>query len=236
MKRCKPCVTSHYPLAAVGGGGGLDFTEVTLEVASIKQDPNGAFNGSSTWGSTSQINLNNVDPGNINGALPDLALLEFLVADPFDYDANTQLILQYQFTGTPTSNWIMYLGLYDGTVATNHGLYGSLQTNNGGTGAQTMGANSTFGQAAASVQAAGGDLSVGFNLDAIVGTESARGNLVRSDSAPGPAYGRAGRADNRSAWGGTALYGFLGFGATGVRDAGTVANVKLRYLLIPRFS
>ena len=226
-------------IPSIDGGpavaGGLTYTTVTLSAGSLVQDPNSAIDATTSYGATSDLVMANVDPGNINGTTPDCVLWDWTIADPFDFDDNVAILMRLKCTGTPTSNWIMYLGLYDGTIGSNQGLFGSLQTNNGGTGAQTMGSQSTFGQASASVQANGGSLEVAFSLDPL-GTPNPRGNMVRSYSATGPAFGRTERSDNPSSWTASAVKGFLAFGATGTRDAGTFAGVEIQYLVIPRWT
>lgn len=216
---------------------GLSYTALSLSAAAIVQDPQSAVNaGSTTYGVATDLAVNNVDPGNINGT-PDCLLFHWLIDSSFDYVDNSSVLLRMKLTGTPTSNYLLYLGLYDGTVASNHGLFGSIQTNNGATGAQTMGAQSTFGQASASIQANGGSLNVAFNLDNTSSPTRPRGNLVRSQSATGPAHGRTERTDNPTSWAATSnLYAFLAVGGTGVRDAGTFAGLEVGYLVIPRFT
>lgn len=225
-------------IPSIDGGpavaGGLTYTTVTLSAGSLVQDPNSAIDAATSYGATSELVMLEVDPGNISGT-PDCVLWDWTIADPFDFDSNVAILMRLKLTGSPTSAWIIYLGLYDGTLGANQGLYGSIKTDNGATGAQTMGAQSTFGQASASVQANGGSLEVAFSLDPL-GTPNPRGNMVRSYSNTGPAFGRTERSDNPSSWASSAVKGFLAFGATGTRDAGTFAGVEIQYLVIPRWT
>lgn len=217
-----------------GGGGGLTYTTVTLSGASLVQDPQSAIDGATSYGASSDLVMLNVDPGNMNG-VPDCPIWEWTIGDPFDFDDNVQILLRLKCTGTPTSDWILYLGLFDGTVGSNRGLFGAVKVSGGQTGAQTMGAQPTYGQAAASYQANGGSLEVAFSIDPL-GTPNPRGNLVRSYSNTGPAFGRTERTDNPSSWAASAVKGFIALGATGTRDAGTFAGVEIQYLVIPRWT
>ena len=215
------------------GGGGLAYTVVTLAAADLVQDstPVPAISASSTYGAVSTIVVLNVDPGNIGNGVPDCPVYTFLIDAAFNYAVNSQISLRLKLTGTPADSWIIYLGIFDGTIGTARGVYGSLACNNGATGAEQMGSTTVNGNSAASIQANGGNLEVVFNFDG--DSNRARGILVRSTSNTGPAYGRTNRNENPTSWAGGGLTGFFALGATGSRPAGTFTGVEIDYLVIP---
>lgn len=210
-------------------GPSTPFTARVLTAANLVQDPNSAL-GTVTYGPASMtIPLNNVDPGNINGAVPDCVLWHWLMADPFDYTTNCQIMLRLQFTGAINDSWNLYLGVYDGTVASAHGVYTGVRFNNGATGCEEMGQTMVTGNAAGAMTT-GGKMNGVYNLDADF--SRGRGTMVRSSS-PGPAYGRLTRNTDPGSWAGTALYGFLAIGATGARAAGTITDLSIEEYVVP---
>ena len=222
-----------------GGGGGpaSPWTDVTLSGGSLVQDPAGIIS-SASYGSTSSITFGVGDPGNIRGPsgpgwVPDCPLWEWTIADPFDFPGNAQILLQLKTTGTPNDAYLLYLGVYDGTVALDTGVYGNVACTTGATGCERMGRLPTLGDAAASISASGGSLNVTFNLDA--DNDRARDVIVRTNSATGPAYGRQTGAKNPTLWTGTAMRGFLAIGATSSKGGGTFAGLQLRYQVAPAF-
>ena len=217
----------------VAAGGGTTFTARPLSAGALAQDPLTAIS-SASYGAASSITLKNQAPGNINGSPPNCAVWRWLIADPFDFTAFSQIAMQLKLTGTPNDSYILYIGIYDGTIDTGRGVYGSLACNNGATGAQQMGSTPVTGNSAAGISAAGGSLECVFNLDA--DSDRGQGILVRSTSNTGPAYGRIERVQNPTNWAGTALYGFFAIGKTSTGTGGTFAGIEIQDYAIPVFA
>ena len=225
------------PAPATGAGGSL-WTDVTLSGSSLKQDP-ASIISSASYGSTSSITFGVGDPGNIRGPsgpswTPDCPVWAWDIADPFDYPANSLVVLELQIASTPNDAYLLYLGVYDGTVGFDRGVYGNIACTTGATGCERVGRLPTLGDAAASIVASGGNLNVTFNIDA--DNDRARDVIVRTNSATGPAYGRQTGAKNPTAWAGTAMKGFLAIGATASKGGGTFADIKLRYVVLPAYT
>jgi hypothetical protein len=231
-----------YFLTAPGGGGStgtgtVDWSPVNLTGANLVQDPLGAL-ASVTYGIPMSFTTNNVDPGNIRGAgapfNPDCPLWEWEIANPVDFVANSQVLVQLKLTATANDAYFIYLGVYDNTVGTNSGLYGSIRVDTGATGAGLMGSAPSNGTVAASIVASGGNLCMASNFDANLSRP--RDVLVRSTSNTGPAYGEQGNAGSSPGnFAGTNLRGFFAIGATGVMAAGTFSGIELRYAVASAF-
>jgi hypothetical protein len=221
-----------------GGGGGSLWTDVTLSGGSLVQDPAGIISGSS-YGATSSVTFGVGDPGNIRGPtgpayVPDCPIWEWPIAAPFSFTDNAQVLVQLKITGTPNDAYLLYLGVYDGTLSIDQGLYGSIGVTTGATGVERIGRTPANGNAAASIVANGGSVNFACNVDADF--SRCRDVLVRTDSATGPAYGQQVGAKNATAWTGTTLKGFLAIGATASKGGGTFPGIQLRYAVIPTYA
>ena len=221
---------------APGGVAASAWTDVTLAVGSLVQDPAGIIS-SATYGATSSITFGVGDPGNIRGPLtpfaPDLPMWDWLIEDPFNFQAKSQVLVQVKLTATPNDAYLIYLGVYDGTVAINAGLYGSIGCTTGATGCNSLGNTPANGVPAASIVANGGNLAIAFNVDGA--GNSPRDVMIRSTSPTGPAYGQKICSKNPTAWAGTAMRGFLGIGATASKGGGTFPGIQIRYQVIDTF-
>jgi hypothetical protein len=226
---------SGYTIKTAGGGGGGDitWTDVDLSAGTVVQDPAAIVTGAS-FGTTSSITLGAGDPGNIGAGVPDCPIVRWLIGSPPDWTANAQVLLQMKFTGTPNENYNFYLGVYDGVVSTNTGIWGAMRCDNGATLGGTMGTTGSSGNAAANVSASGGNFCLAFDLDG--DDAEARGLLNRSVSNTGPAYGRYEQNLNANSWTSTDMYGFIAIGATTNRGGGTFAGIQIRYAFVPAFT
>jgi hypothetical protein len=237
MGRCR---RTYFVSGAAAGGTGVgtvDWSPVNLTAANLVQDPLGAL-ASVTYGIPMSFTTNNVDPGNIRGTgapfNPDCPLWEWEIANPVDFVANSQVLVQLKLTAAVNAPIFLYIGVYDNTVGTNNGLYGSIRVDTGATGAGLMGSTPSNGTVAASIVVSGGNLCMASNFDANLSRP--RDVLVRSTSNTGPAYGEQGNAGSSPGnFAGTNLRGFFAFGATGVVAAGTFSGIELRYAVASAF-
>ena len=229
---------NKFPAPAVGG----TWTDVTLSGGSLVQDPASAIS-SATYGATSSITLGSGDPGNIKGPsgpfTPDCPLWDWSIDSSFDYQASCHVIVVLSFSSAPNDSYLIYLGIYDGTLTggggtPQHGIYISLQCQTGATGTQFICATPWNGDAADTVVANGGSLSLSLLSDGDLNV--LRDPLGRSTSNTGPAYGRVNSSRNPSGvWTGTNIRGFLAIGATASKAGGTLAGIKLRHVVLPMY-
>ena len=215
-------------------GAGAPASPWTTVVPALKQDPTTAID-SASYGAVSSVTLKDQDPGNIHPDPPDCPMWDWEIDNTFDHQANMQVVLQLKVASTPDQAYILYLGVYDDTVAADHGVYGAIGCTTGATGYRKMGTTPAMGDAAASIVANGGMLSVCINIDG--DNDKCRDLLVRSMSNTGPAYGRQAAAQDASAWAGDKLRGFFAIGSHNAsRTGGVFAGIELRYIVIPEFS
>jgi len=212
-------------------GGGAAFTPRAL--GAPVQDPLGAISASS-YGLVSSVTLAGpaFDPGDINPG--DCPFWHWLIADPFDFAAAAAYCIQLKFTSAIADNYLVYVGVYDGTIATLRGLYGGLNVNTGVTGMQLLTAGPVNYDPAASCSAAGGGLS--FTTVSDPDNGRFQNGLVSSYSNTGPAHGYGGRVMNPTNWAGTAVYGFFAIGKSTAGSGGTIAGIELQDQVLPAFT
>lgn len=212
-------------------GAGLAFTAVDLSDAGVVAVNQGGID-STSLGLVSSITTLNADIGNIDGVVPDGPAWLFRIDAALDYANVDDVTLRARVGASTVADSInFYLGFCDGNFLQNRGIYGGVNLDTGSTNANAIGSAPVSGDAAATFSA-GGNLSLVSLLDA--DSSSARGQLVRSSSDTGPAYGRLERTSNPSAWAGAELWGFIALGATAVRAAATISGIKVDWLLTPR--
>ena len=233
--------TRITPPAPVSGGPASPWTDVALAVGSLVQDPAGIIS-SATYGATSSITLGVGDPGNIKGPAgpftPDCPFWDWSIDGSFNYQTAGTVIVECSFTGAPIDSYLIYVGVYDGTITgvaastPQHGIYASIQCLTGASGTQFIAATPWNGDPAASVVANGGSVSLALLSDGDLNV--LRDPLIRTTSNTGPAYGRVNSSRNPSGvWTGTNVRGFLAIGATASKAGGTLAGIKLRYTVLP---
>jgi len=232
--------TRIIPPAPAAGGPASPWTDVSLSASNLIQDP-ASIISSASYGPTTTVVLGSGDPGNIKGAVgpftPDCPLWDWEIDSSFNYQTAGTVIVELSFTGTPNDGYLIYVGMYDGTLTGSgatkqHGIYASIQVQAGSTGTQFIAATPWNGDAADTVVANGGSLSIALGSDGDL--NCLRDPLIRSTSNTGPAYGRVNSSRNPSGvWAGTNVRGFLAIGATASRTGGTFSDLKVRHVVLP---
>jgi hypothetical protein len=225
--------TRTQPSVPSGGSSpsGLTFTEITLGAPSQLPPTPSIYDSSSDPGAGTIV-LTSGDPGDINSAL-DLLLWQGVIDASFDFDGHTHVILECSLTAAPAADYILYFGLFDGTIGSLRGVYGSVNVDNGATGAGDMGSTPVNGASAASF-ANGGNFTVVHSID---GDNSyPRDILIRSESLSPSNFGRTSRQENPTNFAGSSLSWFFGIGSTTSRAGGTFSGITLKYLAVPAAS
>ena len=219
---------------SIGGGStpsGLTFTDITLGTPSQLPATASIYDAASDPAAGSVV-LTSGNPGDINSDL-DLLLWQGVIDASFDFDNHTHVILECSLTAAPAAQYFLYFGLFDGTIGSLRGVYGSVRVDSGQTGAGDMGSTPVNGAAADSF-ANGGNFTVVHSID---GDNSyPRDCLVRSESTNPNDFGRTSRQENPTNFSGTSLSWFFGIGATTSRSGGTFSGISLRYLAVPTAS
>lgn len=220
----------------IGGGAapsGLTFTDITLGTPSQLPPTASIYDSSSSDPAAGTVVLTSGDPGDIGGASPDLLLWQGVIDASFDFDNHTHVILECSLTAAPAAQYLLYFGLFDGTIASGRGIYGSVNVSTGATGAESMGSTPVSGAAADSF-ANGGNFTVVHSID---GDNSyPRDCLIRSESTNPNDFGRQSRQENPTAFSGTSLSWFFGIGSNTSRGGGTFSGISLKYLAVPSAS
>ena len=216
------------------------WTTVTLSPSSLMMDSKSIIS-SASYGVISSIVFGSGDPGNMRGAsttAPDCPFWTWEISDNFNFQTNAHIAIQLKITSTPDLPYRLSIGAFDGTdpPIRNDGLGACIQCDDGATGNQVIGDNPTFGNAAASIVAAGGMLSTVIMCN----KDNDRLHYVqtRSTSDTGPANGRQSTTSNPSSWSGNELHGYLAIGnnaTTTSRAGGTFAGGELRYQILAAF-
>ena len=218
----------------IGGGStpaGLTFTDITLGTPS-QLPPTASIYDAASDPAAGSVVLTSGDPGDIGGSV-DLLLWQGVIDASFDFDNHTHVILECSLTAAPSAQYFLYLGLFDGTIGSLRGVYGSVRVDGGSTGAGDMGSTPVSGASADSF-ANGGNFTVVHSID---GDNSyPRDCLVRSESTNPNDFGRTSRQENPTAFSGTSLSWFFGIGATTSRSGGTFSGISLKYLAVPTAS
>jgi hypothetical protein len=204
---------------------GLTFTTITLDSPS---QTDATYNAGSSDPASGTIVIDSGDPGNIDTL--DLTLWQGVIDDAFDFAAHTHVILECSLTSAPNTSYVLYYGLFDGTIGPGRGIYGSVAINNGATGAESMGSTPVNGASANSFQN-GGNFTVVHSLDG--DNNWPRDVLIRSNSTNPSDFGRQSRQENPTNFSGTSLSWFFGIGATTSRGGGTFSGISLKYLAVP---
>jgi len=219
----------------IGGGAapsGLTFTDITLGTPSQLPPTASVYDAASDPGAGSVV-LTSGDPGNIGSGTPDLLMWQGVINASFDFDGHTHVILECSLTAAPSAAYYLYLGLFDGTIGSARGIYGTVLVNTGATGAESMGTLPVSGAAADSF-VNGGNFTVVHSID---GDNSyPRDCLIRSESTNPNDFGRQSRQENPTSFSGTSLSWFFGIGATTSRSGGTFSGISLKYLAVPSAS
>ena len=219
----------------IGGGAapsGLTFTDITLGTPSQLPPTPSIYDSSSSDPAAGTVVLTSGDPGDIGGSV-DLLLWQGVIDASFDFDGHTHVILECSLTSAPAVDYILYLGLFDGTIGSLRGVYGSVNVDSGATGAGDMGSTPVNGASAASF-ANGGNFTVVHSID---GDNSwPRDILIRSESLSPSNFGRTSRQENPTSFSGSSLSWFFGIGSTTSRAGGTISGITLKYLAVPAAS
>lgn len=231
-------MSQFYPLAnfagyqfpqSSGGGGGLSFTSLALGSPSQLPPVPTVYDAAASDPAAGTIVVTSGDLGNIGPTTIDCLLWQGVIDASFDWQANSHIILRCSFTAAPSGAYIMYLGAFDGTIGVSRGIYGSVQTSNGATGAESMGFTPVNGAAAAALTN-GGNFTCVFQCDG--DNDHARDVSIRSESTSPSDYGRQTRQENPSS-AGTGLSFFFALGTTTSRSGGTWSGVSLDFLAVP---
>ena len=211
---------------------GLTFTDITLGSPSQVDQVDAVYNSGASDPGAGTIVLTSGNPGDINSAL-DLILWQGVIDSSFDFDGHTHVILECSISAAPAAQYFLYFGLFDGTIGSLRGVYGSVRMSDGSTGAGDMGTAPVSGAAAASF-ANGGNFTVVHSID---GDNSyPRDILIRSESTNPNDFGRQSRQENPTNFSGSSLSWFFGIGATTSRSGGTFSGIQLKYLAVPTAS
>lgn len=211
------------------GGHGLAFTDITLGSPSQLPATPSLYNSSSSNPGAGTIVVNSGDLGDINGSI-DLLLWQGVIDASFDFAGHSHVILECSLTAAPSAQYILYLGLFDGTIGSLRGVYGAVNVGFGATGAGDMGTTPVYGANADSF-ANGGNFTVVHCIDG--DNNWPRDILIRSESKNPANFGRSARQENPSNFSGTSLSWFFGIGTTTNRSGGTFSGVSLKYLAVP---
>ena len=198
----------------IGGGAapsGLTFTDITLGAPSQFDQDDAVYDSSASDPAAGTVVLTSGNPGDINSDL-DLLLWQGVIDASFDFDNHTHVILECSLTAAPSAQYFLYFGLFDGTIGSLRGVYGSVRMSDGSTGAGDMGTTPVSGTSADSF-ANGGNFTVVHLID---GDNSyPRDILIRSESTNPNDFGS---------------------GATTSRSGGTFSGISLKYLAVPSAS
>lgn len=219
---------------SIGGGtvSGLTFTSITLGAPSQLPPTASVYDAASDPAAGSVV-LTSGDPGNIGSGTPDLLMWQGVIDADFDFDNHTHVILECSITAAPSAAYYLYFGLFDGTIGSGRGVYGTVLVNTGATGAESMGSLPVSGAAADSF-VNGGNFTVVHSID---GDNSyPRDCLIRSESTSPNDFGRQSRQENPTSFSGSSLSWFFGIGATTSRSGGTFSGITLKYLAVPTAS
>lgn len=231
-------MSQFYPLAnyagyqfpqSSGGGGGLSFTSLALGSPSQLPPVSAVYDAASSNPAAGTIVVTSGDLGNIGSGTPDCLLWQGVIDASFDWQANSHIIMRFSCTAAPTGQYFMYLGAFDGTIGSGRGIYGSVRTSDGSTGAESMGSTPVAGAAADSFQN-GGNFTCVFQCDG--DNDHARDVSIRSESTNPNDFGRQTRQENPSS-AGTGLSFFFALGTTTSRGGGTWSGVSLDFLAVP---